>query len=85
LAAFCAVFHFGVGHGLPLHVTRPVSAARAQRLDVIDDVAGAFAASQVRGWAGVSALEGQYGSGRAGCFGFCECIVQACDCYKRYS
>ena len=62
-AAFEPVLCFGGGDCLPLHVVRPVQTSRTQRLDVIDDMAGAFAAPQAGRGAGVGALEGENGGG----------------------
>ena len=63
LSMLCAIFGTSVGDRLPLHVAWPVSSARAQRLDVIDDMAGALAAQQAGGGAGVGAFESEDGGG----------------------
>lgn len=63
LAMLCAIFGTSVGDRLPLHVVWPVSAARAQGLYVINDMAGALAAPQARRGAGVGAFEGEDGGG----------------------
>ena len=63
VASFRAVFEARCGHGLPLHVVWPVSSACAQRLFVIDDMAGALAAPQAGRGAGVGAFECEDGGG----------------------
>jgi len=54
---FLLVFNFAGRQLLPLHVAGVVRAAGAQRDDVIDHVAGAFAARLAGGWAGVASGE----------------------------
>jgi hypothetical protein len=47
--------------GLPLHVRRGVRPAALQGDHMVDDVAGAWPCRQMRGWAGMLALEGRSG------------------------
>ena len=57
-ARFFAVLLPGVGDVLPLHVRSVIWATGAQRLNVVDHVAGAGSAAQARRRAGVLALKG---------------------------
>ncbi len=50
---FQAFLRFARFHGLPLHVTRSILAARAQRLNVVDDIAVAGAMATAGRGAGV--------------------------------
>ena len=49
-------------NGLPLHIRRGIRPAALQGDHMVDDVAGAWACRQMRGWAWVLMLESGSGS-----------------------
>jgi hypothetical protein len=52
------ILRLGLVDSLPLHIRRGVWPAALQSDYVVDDVAGAWPCRQMRGWAGLLALEG---------------------------
>ena len=53
-----AIFRLSLVDSLPLHIRRGIWPAALQGDDIINNVAGAWACRQMRGWAGMLALEG---------------------------
>ena len=55
------ILRLSLFNSLPLHIGRGISPAPLQGDYMVDDVAGAWPCRQMRGWAGMLALEGRSG------------------------